>query len=126
MFTKDDVLKTLKEVVKGKEDYIYKRPERRAKHGGNACFYTTPEGAPSCIVGYVIARLDPELLQEIKGYEDRNRQSFPFSPYTKVARNPLNKVKAEFEPDAIILLQRAQTEQDAGNTWGEALEYAVS
>lgn len=118
-FTRGAVIKAAREIVAEKgEDYIY--PD--FQHG---CTYSTYGDVPSCIVGYIVNRIDPVFFQEIANMEsdgdpdsdseDRAGNSF--------AANELNELfDAGIDEDVLASLRAAQIIQDSGKTWGEALQ----
>ena len=69
--TVDVVLETLDSIVEEYgEDYEYDA------YANRGCFYVGADGGPSCIVGHVLYRLDPELFKEIGHYEATHFNSF--------------------------------------------------
>lgn len=120
-WTPELVLEALEEAVAEKgEDYKYEFPE----DADGECVYSTHDGAPSCIVGYVVKRLDPELFERLHTAEweevDEGERDTPYVfgwwMYTEgqdLDERPAHKA-----------LIAAQNKQDGGHTWGEALERA--
>lgn len=112
--TIEQVTETIREIVKGNEDYVYEDAE-----GGEYCTYSTPDGAPSCIVGHVINRLAPEKFESIHLSEWSEEGvfgvNFGASIYDYSADEAANEVLQ-------YALRRAQMVQDSGGTWGQALE----
>jgi len=110
--TREAVTAAIEKVVAEKgADYVYDR-----EHGGCTYSEQTPEGVvPSCIVGHVIAKMDPELFQRVAEYESETGGFW----WTGVdIRIP------GIEQDSAVkyALREAQDAQDDGDTWGEALE----
>lgn len=100
-------------------DYIYVSPSPV----GN-CMYSTKDGAPSCIVGMVLADLDPETFAAVKdvewslghswgvydfGAEDDDGEEATFPRITE-------------DEDVMDLLSRAQITQDAKASYREVLQ----
>ena len=133
-------LKLLRGAVKLKgADYI----DPIAADGGS-CNYVIG-GAPSCIVGHVIANVKPDLIPVIEVWE-RNEYSPDDDDYDDYEgyRTPTldegnnggtsadelieaiaaSGVDLVFSDAARHAFNAAQREQDAGKTWGEALDAA--
>lgn len=113
-FTLDQVLDAAREVVDGRgSDYVY-------PGAGSACFYATSDEKPSCLVGHVIFKLDPEAFATIATAEREGCES-------KAAQDLIydNWLPDNFwTDDAIAAMQYAQVAQDEGATWGDALAAA--
>ncbi|UVG35066.1 hypothetical protein SEA_CECE_317 [Microbacterium phage Cece] len=119
-FDRETVTQVLNEVVaEFGEHYVY--PRRLDALG---CVYAVAseddpdEFAPSCIVGQVIARIDPEAFQELGALEARLG--------SKTARfvflDESSPLFGRTDDLAIVNgLYYAQSEQDLGGTWGDAL-----
>lgn len=107
------VSETLREVVAEKPDYEYEGPL-----GGEYCAYTDADGTPSCIVGQVIFRLDPDALKEIHDHEWNQDGEFITSP----AAHALDWATRNFTHAERKALRAAQYVQDQGGTWAKALE----
>ena len=110
--TVEQVSETLEEIVaEHGADYYYPQ-------ANESCFYTErgPGGVtvPSCIVGHVVARLDPDTFKKIAVYEADGD--------TLDARNLPSLVGLDMEADAVEALQQAQFRQDEGESWGGALQ----
>lgn len=125
-------------VIERGPDYIYPSAEQ------NGCFYTFEDGAPGCIVGAVVAKLDPVGFEWLKNseptYDDGNGL---------IRRDPVGSalgifgigdeaaaveaavggfrpphsvdspLAVESEP-LLRALRRAQSAQDTGSTWEDA------
>lgn len=128
------VSEALERIVAEKgEDYVYPL-------AGDDCVYAekTSDGyVPSCIVGHVVAALDAEAFKNAAEYEQVNGESggvsdfFQYGFYYGDDRNDWGEYpeeSEEYQPGIIhdevltSALQIAQTTQDYGFTWGEALE----
>jgi len=106
----DEVMATLRDIVAGKEDYIYKDV-----HDG--CFYSDANGSPSCIAGHVFKRLAPEAFVKIAGSEVSGNS---FTVRVAFDRYDLGDIDG---PECLVL-RSAQVSQDRGETWGDALARA--
>jgi hypothetical protein len=98
------VIADLEAIVRGREDYVYRRDHA-------TCVYREKDGSPSCIVGHVLARhslLDEAVEGEIFGTGQPASRHFTY--------------------EAIGVLCAAQSVQDNGvddyNSWGDALHVA--
>jgi hypothetical protein len=114
--TDDDVIRTLREVVAERPDYVYERPAHM--HGGlPSCLYVhyteAGEREPGCIVGQVLHRLGVPL-------ETLERHEGHTAAY--VATDAVGSMS----DDIARILDTAQYRQDEGKTWGEALADALS
>lgn len=108
------VQEALKESVEEKgADYVYPYAK-----GLGACKYAENDGSPSCIVGHVLAKLDPEMFAKVKEAEGRESGSFPVSMLLD-AEEFYSEVELSFP--LVTALASAQNMQDTGSTWGEAL-----
>lgn len=102
-FTEEQVTAVIREIVAERPDYVYDSPS-----GDAQCVYGDADGNPSCLVGHVIAKLDPEGFKELIGFA--NELAFVSTDWFD--RPP--------EDVASALLQ-AQITQDSGRPWAEAL-----
>lgn len=112
-FTAEQVLEALETAVKGKEEYVDPRTQMQYL----ACKYVI-DGAPSCIVGQTLAILGVPV-KVLNLMDCAGNPSFAGDGYTALAQ-------AGFTVDSIgrQMLVTAQTHQDSGKTWGEALSAA--
>ena len=112
-FTLEDVLNAAREVVAEKgEDYVYSGP-------GGSCVYANEDGTPSCLVGHVIHRLDPNVFKHLAEKE--------FVDDTTAAEllTVEEYVPYEFwDMEAERAMNTAQEHQDDGVPWGTALKAA--
>ena len=122
IFTVEETLAALKEAVAERgENYVY---EADTLSLSEACSYSTVAGAPSCIVGEVLARLTPDIFESIHDYEWYNEEDGKFDLHEQSIHPTMGqagKIKMPFEEAAIGLLYRAQTAQDYGVSWGDAV-----
>lgn len=123
--TYEDAARALDEAVKEKgADYLYEPPS------GDVCSYSDREGNPSCIVGHVIAKLNPEAFQKIAENEwytlyDDEEDTYPIVKEANVRHIELTfGVELGFTDKAENLLLLAQDRQDRGIHWGEAVQIA--
>lgn len=109
-----DALRALNEAVKAKGyKYVYPRTERSA----NYC-YNIWNGQPDCIVGTALVWLGVP----IEWFEaEPSRENDDVGDVCKAL---LLDGKFEFTEDAKDLLGQAQTHQDNGIPWGEAVTLA--
>lgn len=107
------VINMLGEIVDGHEDFVYDTEV--------GCVYFDGEGAPSCLVGHVLAAYgytaqlftDNQVLMDGMMFGNSAR----FEWVTK-------RVELPFTPAAVRVLDYAQSLQDLRRTWGEA--YAMT
>lgn len=134
MKTYEEVLADLRAIVQGREDYVYVPAFGKVDPNpwDNTCTYTTQDGAPSCIVGHVIAVEFPDLLPAIRKeewyYVDRaDPEDTEHEPLTEGvgSLSQTFSVTIDWEPKALALLSYVQSQQDVGTPWGEALEKAI-
>lgn len=96
------------------QDFIYKYDERAVHEDGTlgaaACSYYEEDGTPSCLVGRILHNaglIDPDTF---------TREG--------ASAGQLVDSLGGFTPEARATLNRLQSYQDEGYTWGEALAYA--
>lgn len=111
-YTDEQVLEAAQASVEEKGgDYIYSTPE------GGCVYATTNEDetfSPSCLVGHIVARLNPEEFQRLAEW-DRTTNG---DTDAVTANDELN---LGFSDKQIIALREAQERQDSGHPWGESL-----
>lgn len=136
-FTKSAVLKALDEIVEELGgDYIY--PEWET--GG--CTYATVDGEPSCIVGRVIAKIDPDLFEQVKVAETARGASWTATAFVSSEEEFKKEVAyyvnngssesyikqlvpaLEAEDGVRAALRAAQSVQDAGMPYATAAREA--
>jgi hypothetical protein len=119
-----ETLEAMKAAVSEKGDeYVYERQEHPnvGLHGSlGVCLNTTPDGKKTgCIVGDVLHRLGVSLTWLGCGENINNS-----------AAGLLSKLRHEelydFDRNSLLLLSEAQSLQDTGTPWGEALSKAVA
>lgn len=112
----EHVLQVTREVVDEKgPGYFYETVARYDKGAG--CWYSDEKGNPSCLVGHVIQRLDPEAFQEVVEFELYEQRSD--AAINLPMHNP--RLRALMTEDAWQAMQIAQARQDEGKSWSEAL-----
>lgn len=146
-FSQSQVTKALKKAVEAKGGgYVYPhaRPPYSYENSFARCSYTNADGSPSCIVGHVVAALDPSVLEKVGEYERESGESFGVEvlvtgfdefgrdyeydeydePIEPEPGYPILAKDARFEVDGMVqaALAAAQTVQDMTGTWAEALD----
>ena len=108
------VLNMLSEIVDGHEDYVYD-----AAYWGD-CVYFDDSGAPSCLVGHVLAAYGytSSLVEGVPGTQGLSANA---SRITWVAQ----RFDLPFSPGAVTVLDEAQYAQDQRYSWGEAYARAA-
>lgn len=107
-------------------DHVYEYPREEQ----TACSYTTPEGGASCLVGHVIARLEPEILPALTEAEWIKDEGLSFTDVAAFGADSLNLSQNRFGSDkeysnaALTWLSTAQGKQDIGTAWSEAIKEA--
>lgn len=120
-------------------DHTYEKQDRGEDTPSGGCFYSLPEKdaegnyEPACIVGVIIDRLDPALLQDIGRLEEEQNKScgaptLLFGMWYNWSDEDGNlpdeaRILIDDETGDVTLanaLSRAQSIQDVGGTWGEA------
>lgn len=126
IFTKTAVIKAMEEIVAELgEDYVYPRAVEY-----KSCVYAE-DGEPSCFVGRVIAKLDPEKFQEIAEIEKKIGGSWSaddFSGEYSVGYDEAKEVNIYLKLDAtkagLVAMYAGQRKQDRRETYGVALKAA--
>jgi hypothetical protein len=96
------------------ESYVYPAGEPGWRNDGGDCVYRTPDGAPACLIGLALHKLDPSL---VPGHESTDGAWAVFRGLAVAGR-----VSAVVAERVGVAADIAQTRQDYGNTWGEALD----
>lgn len=128
--TLPEVMQAIREVVAERgENYVYQPPETRNGDQPN-CYYADPiTGAASCIVGRVIAKLEPELFEAVKVAEKVAGQSWSAYDFgTDVFSDKIEDYVAIPELpvsyQSLSLLAAAQTVQDNFQEYSSVLATA--
>lgn len=118
-FTYDRVKSVLQQVVRENPGRIAEK-YRIGDYTG--CRYLDPEGEPSCVVGVTLDRLGipRDEIGEMDTEANFLGQSVP-----QVVLGSDAPFWRAFDLGARRLLALTQGQQDSGDTWGEALEYAL-
>lgn len=112
-FTNNEVLTALREAVEEKGDeFIY----TEADDYFGRCTYSVG-GAPSCLVGHAIAKLNPTQFARVVSIESEHG-SFPIQELDRHAGT------SGFTEQQIHALAEAQGIQDLNGTWGTAFRAA--
>lgn len=90
------------------EDYVY--------DSSNGCRYEK-EGGPSCLVGYVIHKLDPDAFQRVVEFENDHLMNKGDNSFSNVA----SSLRLPFDYDQRRALEMVQSAQDRGASWGRAV-----
>lgn len=133
-FTPSAVSEALDRIVAEKgEEYVYP--------GASANCVYSQNRAPSCIVGHVVAALDPDYFSKVADYEEHTGESFGASELFDAGvpddiqeyidatddyyGDYVNWVTPDDADDQRVrdALSVAQRAQDGGLTWGEAKGY---
>lgn len=109
-------LDLLRQAVKGREDFVYKRIGSLPSGFGGHCAYFTPDGEPSCLVGTALA-VEGLTSDEADGENAGNVDALV---------EHLRCGDWEITEDATAVFEEAQIAQDGGETWGTALHRAES
>ncbi|QIN93710.1 hypothetical protein QDW23_gp51 [Microbacterium phage Stromboli] len=136
--TKEAVAEAIDQLVQERgQDYVYPTEEV----GG--CYYSFEDGTPACLVGAVVAKLDPEAFQKLveieAPFDDGNGGVFRYKAGTVgtvVAHPSPALVDGELvggsrtglvveDRDLFLALRDAQSTQDQGHSWGKAREAFV-
>ncbi|QUE26091.1 hypothetical protein SEA_STOOR_51 [Microbacterium phage Stoor] len=134
--TKEAVAEAIDQLVQERgPDYVYPTEEV----GG--CYYSFEDGTPACLVGAVVAKLDPAAFQALVEIEapvdDGNGGVWRYKAGTvgTVVAHPAPGLTglvgggrtdlSVTDRDLFLALKDAQGAQDVGRTWGEAREAFV-
>lgn len=113
---KRDAIRLLRQVVKGKESFVYNTT------GVGTCEYVNKEtGKPSCLVGHALRAAGVRPVQ-------LSRMDDPPVMGGYVQNTAIDSVELpktlHLTPAAITVFAAAQSAQDTGESWGEALAKA--
>lgn len=95
----------------------------------DGCVYTDPKtAAPSCIVGHILKKLDPELFAQVVEFEREHGSSFPVSVFGDAEYDEGDNEyevyqypERHWDEDTAKFFGIIQREQDSGTTWGTAV-----
>ena len=119
-FDYEDVMLSLKEIVNGREDYVYEQVPAFREDEDTQCAYFDYNGQPSCLVGHFFAR------EGLLTADDPLREILEGDNAHEAANVMHSRGIATFTPRAADLLWYAQMHQDEGKPWGFSLESAMS
>ncbi len=112
-YTIEQVQATAHQAVKQRGyDWRYPDEWRMKDDGSNSCRYLLPQvspddrGTPACIAGFIMRQLD----RKATFYEGKGVESQPWYE--------------DLDTEAAEYLERLQSVQDTGQSWGEALQTA--
>lgn len=125
--TKAAVAEAIDQLVQERgPDYVYPTAEA----GG--CYYSFEDGTPGCLVGAVIAKLDPAAFDQLVTYEaplddgnggiSRRKAGSVWSIIREPNTTGLGLVVGEADRSVRDALRAAQSTQDTGGTWEQARE----
>lgn len=116
MTTTEEVTAALEKAIATKgEDYVYEPV-------GVTCRYTTEEKAPSCIVGWVVAEVNPPLFDALFDFE-KTGNVIAAHDLDHPAKEPEfvdDELALEVDHRTLDALQAAQEIQDEGFAWAYA------
>jgi hypothetical protein len=112
-YTYEDVLAELREIIRGREGYVYKAPEDC--EGTCVNFHM---GEPSCLVGHWLA-----MHGVTQGFLRKHNISVE-ATVTDLFCGNAHVMPIQVDEPAHRLLVLAQQRQDSGSTWGNAVEFS--
>lgn len=117
--TYQEVIDTAKEVVRGKENYIYTNPYGMvANNPPIRCYnWDHNKNEPSCIVGWILWKV---------GVPADILIGCPTEGVFDLLHFIIDHLNFQFEAQAVNFLANIQIYQDRGKPWGEALEIAIA
>lgn len=111
-----EAINLLREIVQDfGADYLNTEP-----YSDVSCTYADDSGNPSCIAGHALYRAAPEAFAAVREYEYSRGSSEVFNRIPTTVG-----VQLPFTPLATMVIRRAQTIQDNGQSWGIALDEAI-
>lgn len=120
LITRDMFIDTCRAIVAESPDTSYTAPE------GYGCVYAqlTEQGEwePSCLVGQVIHRIDPELFDQlfVNGADDYGDCGMNEEPIGDVNDAEASNGRPILDFETSVFATRLQFAQDGGTPWGEA------
>jgi len=112
-YTYEDVLAELREIIKGREGYVYETPEY-----SGSCVNFDRDGNPSCLVGHWLA------MHGITGAFFRDTEIPASATVSDLFCGHAHVMPMQVDERARKLLLLAQQRQDSGSTWGNAVEFS--
>ena len=112
-YTYEDVLAELREIIRGREDYVYENPDFLG-----SCVNFDREGNPSCLVGHWLA------MHGVTATFFRDNMIPSTATVSDLFCGNAHVMPIQVDEPARILLIMAQERQDSGSTWGNAVEFS--
>jgi|SRR5687767_2658597 len=129
--TADDAIEALRQVVRGREDFVYRDTRRDADPYERCVNWTreTPESEwqPSCVVGHVLMLWGfPDDLMDSCSASGISVIRYDLNYMADPKSSKHREVPYEIDFEAGVILTAAQATQDSEErlTWGRALEAA--
>lgn len=122
VLTRDEVVSTLRDIIREKgADFVY----RTERPQGRQCMYKN-EGAPSCIVGHLVARLDPETFEAIDTLDGPSNFATSWSIIDHTQHgNTLPSAPLLAESHELAgAIRSLQAYQDNDMSWGQSFQAA--
>lgn len=128
--TLDAAIAAAQELAEANSDFVYPAED--------GCRYADPTTeAPSCIVGHILQKLDPELFAQVVVFEKETDSSFPVyafgdteSEYEDRGDETVEMVLYDYpekhwDEDTKEFFGVIQRLQDGGSTWGTAVAVGI-
>ena len=114
LLTYADAVERIEKAAEGREDYVNAVPDDNGDYP--LCQNLNEDGSGSCIVGTAFRA---ELIEEGLTHTD----DYNFDGISAILSNVLAN-RIQVTPKALRFLEAVQESQDAGNSWGTAIEGA--
>lgn len=121
-----DVKRKLRRIVNTRGyEYVYEHPTYEDETGelveSDSCVYGDRTGAPSCLIGHLLAEVVPDKYRAITRKEWEG-----YAPHSMIIGDLLTaELEGIFTEEAGRILRHAQDNQDSGMSWGESLDAAL-
>lgn len=122
---------SLKNVTRVIEEIVAERPYYVYDNGyAGACTYSNADGTPSCLVGHVVYRIDPEFFKELAADEEWVIPGYGEPSYIAGVPDTAENLNYPFDGEVVteeeqelvrMALLLAQQSQDNGEEWNRAL-----
>lgn len=112
----DKLIQAVRGLAAERPDFVY--PANPLDNAGPACYYTTEDGTPDCIIGCAMDRIGQPLpAQDRVGFNECKLldDAVYSTPWERALDTSLEKFR---------WLSRVQQSQDAGYSWSEAVRQA--
>ena len=125
--TRENFLAAMRKAVEKRgEDYVYPSLEEDPSLRGNAgeCLYSK-DGQPQCIIGMALYLIDPALMPT---NVDKDELALNWAgdehryPHLDMDAHPVLRRRGVTDRGLLDAAAAAQSLQDSGHRWGEALE----